>query len=280
VDGAHGVGHLEMDLGKLDPDFIVSNCHKYVPLSSCIPLRPLRPSPPLSSIRRYTYLYRNDRWLHVPRGTAIFHVPLRNQSLIRSTLPTSHGFEPRNSSIASPFPAFTGTSKTPYTAMFDFVGTIDNSPYLCVPAALKWRENLGGEEVIRKYCQDLAQAGGKLAAQELGTEVLENSTGTLGKCALVNVRLPIDVAKAKAFAAQAGMEEADVWAGVRDWFAKTLIDEYGTFIQSLYFGDAWWARLSGQVYLDMQDMAWAAETLKKICERINKGEWVGKESKL
>ncbi|KAI9845276.1 MAG: hypothetical protein M1830_007550, partial [Pleopsidium flavum] len=30
VDGAHGAGHLPLDLGKLRPDFFVSNCHKYV----------------------------------------------------------------------------------------------------------------------------------------------------------------------------------------------------------------------------------------------------------
>lgn len=28
VDGAHGVGQLELDLGKLDADFFISNCHK------------------------------------------------------------------------------------------------------------------------------------------------------------------------------------------------------------------------------------------------------------
>jgi selenocysteine lyase/cysteine desulfurase len=164
--------------------------------------------------------------------------------------------------------------------MFDFVGSVDTSVYPCVPAALKWRESIGGEAVIRNYCQTLAQAAGKLAVEVLGTEVLENSTGSLGQCGMTNFRLPIDVAKAKALAAQAGIEEADVGSTVRDWMGKKSIDEYATFLQTFYFGGAWWGRLSGQVYLDMQDMQQGVEMLKKICERVNAGEWVGKKSKL
>jgi selenocysteine lyase/cysteine desulfurase len=204
---------------------------------------------------------------------------------MRSTLPTSHGFMPKNSNIGSPFPkfAFVNPKKTAWVANFEFVGTIDNAPYLCIPAALKWRENLGGEKVILKYCQTLAREGAKLVAKELGTEVLENETGTLGgECCLSNVKLPLDVGKAQDYAAKAGIERADVGGAVRDWMSKVLIDDYGTFIQSLFYADVWWARLSGQVYLEMADMEFAAETLKKVCARIEAGEWTGtgKESKL
>lgn len=274
IDGAHGVGHVELDLGKLDPDFFVSNCHKYVTSYFFL----------LSMTRKICKIYANQhrRWLHVPRGCAIFHVALRNQHHIRSTLPTSHGFEPRDSKIASPFPksAFVDGGKSKYTGNFEFVGTIDNAPYLCVPDAIKWRESIGGEEKIREYCWTLAQQGGQHVADVLSTERLENNTQTLGRCCMTNVRLPISLAKAQEVAAKSGIDTNEVGMLVRDWMSRTLIDDYDTFVQTLFYGGSWWSRLSGQVYLDMADFEWAAETLKKICERVERGDWAETQSKL
>lgn len=163
IDAAHCVGQIPIDLTTLDPDFFVSNCHK---------------------------------WLHVPRGCAVFYVPVRNQHLMRSTLPTSHGFVPKaGNTLVSPLPP---SAKSEYISNFEFIGTLDNSPYLCIPAALAWREkvvwkDLRGEDAVIGYGQYLAERAGEIVSKILGTEVLQNEEGTLTKCHFANVRLPLDL---------------------------------------------------------------------------------------
>lgn len=238
IDGAHSIGHEPFDLTALDPDFFFSNCHK---------------------------------WLYVPRGCAVLYVPERNQDLMRSTLPTSHGFTPlpkEGQVINNPLPP---TGKSAFITNFEFVGTMDNSPYLCVPAALEWRSRLTwngqrGEEAIMAYTAHLARSTGHIVSSALRTEVMDNAEATLTACNFTNVRLPLS------YADIAGGDHARA-VEVAQWIAKVLVEDYDTFIAIIFYAEAWWVRLSAQVYLIKEDFEWGAGVLGKVCERVQAGEW-------
>ena len=243
VDGAQGIGMIELNISVLDPDFFLTNCHK---------------------------------WLHVPRGCAALYVPLRNQSLITTTTPTSHGYVSRTNKRLNPLPA---NDKSPFVTNFEFTGTTDRSPYICVPAALKWRHDvLGGEDRIMQYTQQLAKEGGKRAAQILGTEVLDNKSGSMSNCSMTNVALPLK------FVTQVDTHEAEVTnkggeiphedeLDARDWMYRTLISDYKTFVALFRYNDRFWARISAQVYLDIEDFEWAGKILLELCKRVYRREY-------
>ncbi|TVY62748.1 Hercynylcysteine sulfoxide lyase [Lachnellula suecica] len=153
VDGAHGVGQISLDLGQLDPDFFLTNCHK---------------------------------WLYTPRGCALFYVPKRNQYLIQTPLPTGVGYVSTSKR---------GQTHSEFRSLFDFVATSDDTAWMCLPAALKFRdEACGGEEAIYTYLQKIAREGGDKIAEILGTEVMQEpglEDSELRRCAMVNVRLPL-----------------------------------------------------------------------------------------
>jgi selenocysteine lyase/cysteine desulfurase len=237
IDGAHGVGHVHIDLTTLDPDFFVSNAHK---------------------------------WLFVPRGCAVFYVPERNQPLIRSSLPTSHGFVPKSDIQARA--VLPPGRNSEYVNQFAFTGTLDNTNYIVVAECIKWRERVcGGEKAIIEYNTNLAREGGKAVAKILGTKILDNSTQSLTNCCLVNVLLPIATNPSKipgTNTIKPGVEGTAVL-----WMQKALIEDYKTFIAIYPFQGQYWARLSGQVYLDISDFEWAGKVLKTICERAGKEEF-------
>jgi len=237
IDGAHRAGHIPLHLEDLDPDFFVSNCHK---------------------------------WLYVPRGCAVLYVPIRNQHLLRATLPTGYGFVPLSREVeareALPVPG-----KNDFVANFAYVGTKDDTPYLCVPAALEWRSKLEwegrrGEEAIIAYMHELARKGGQTVAAILGTEVLDNEEDSLGKCSFTNVRLPLSVSNVTK-GNPATAEE------IGQWIMKKMTFEYQTAVYVFLYADVWWTRLSAQVYLTLRDFDCAGRKLKAACESVNWGDW-------
>ncbi|KAG6156896.1 hypothetical protein E4U11_005436 [Claviceps purpurea] len=247
VDGAQGVGMVRLDLTAADPDFFVSNCHK---------------------------------WLLVPRGCAMLYTPARTQCLLRTALATSHGYVPLSAAPAPP------GSKSRYVANFEFVGTRDNGPYLCVADAIAWRERVcGGEENILRYLWALNKKGIRIVARALGTTHLDNETETLTNCAMGNVALPmrvdnedastaLDAAPSAAIAAPDVVVARENVALVDKWMRERLFDDYKTFMTLFVMQDRYWVRLSAQIYLDEQDYEAAGDILKTLCERIRRREYL------
>lgn len=256
VDGAHGIGHLPLNLGSLDADFFVSNCHKYV--MSDLLFNPISSLP----LGGWCILTSLTRWLYVPRGCALLHVPNRNQSMIRSSFPTSHGFipvmRPGKTRITNPLPP---SGKPPFVETFEFVGTMDYSPYLCIPAALKFRtEVCGGEKNIMEYCIKVAYSGARQVAEILGTEVLNNEEGTMTRqSCMVNVRLPLKLGE------DIGEEHKGM---VVAHISEVLVNEYRGFIATVLHNGVWWARVCGQIYLDIEDFKYGGRCLLEVCDKI------------
>jgi hypothetical protein len=161
--------------------------------------------------------------------------------------------------------------KSDFVQQFEFVGTIDNAPYLCVPAALQFRRDVcGGEERIMEYCTRLAHDAGELVADALQTEVLDNSTKTLTRCCFANVRLPLDVGTDRT---KGQIPHEDV-ARATVYMTRVFVDAYNTFIAVFFHAGNWWVRLSAQVYLELEDFEWCAGVLKEVCGKVRRGEYL------
>ena len=240
VDGSQGIGMIDLNLSELDPDFFLTNCHK---------------------------------WLHVPRGCAALYVPLRNQWIITTTTPTSHGYVAKTNKRFNPLPE---SDKSNFVLNFEFTGTVDRSPYLCIPAAINWRRDvLGGEDRIMRYTQKLAKEGGKRAAQILGTEVLDNPSGSMSNCSMTNVALPIRLVAPPETNGpdQGNIIPSEDGVVAREWMNRKLISDYRTFVALFKYNDRIWARISAQVYLDIGDFEWAGRVLLELSGRVTRGEY-------
>ncbi|KAL7935766.1 PLP-dependent transferase [Trichoderma chlorosporum] len=241
IDGAHGIGMIDLDLEKLGADFLTTNCHK---------------------------------WLFVPHTCAILYVALKNQHLMRSSIPTSHGFQPlpeilQSKQYLSPYepPAF----KNPFVFQFSYTGTIDNGPPLCIPAAMSFRKDIcGGEEAIQAYCRGLARDGEKRAVEILETRTLPMTEEK--RVAFANVQLPLKFSTF-AEAQEDSIPLTDI-PKVINFILEHLAQDYNTFVNIAFISGSLWARFSAQIYLELKDFEYGANALKELCQRVAKGDYL------
>ncbi|KAK5626201.1 hypothetical protein RRF57_001916 [Xylaria bambusicola] len=121
----------------------------------------------------------------------------------------------------------------------------------------------------------LAKQGGELMAMLMGTEVLKSKTGTQEECCFTNVKLPLSVVMDKPVGsapANRGILLSEAQA-VAYWITERSVNEFDTYLAVRYYNDGLWARLSGQVYLDRSDFAWAAGVLLELSARVERGDW-------
>jgi hypothetical protein len=164
-----------------------------------------------------------------------------------------------------------------FVELFKKVSTVDPTPYVCVPEALKFREGqCGGEERIRDYCQHIALTGGRRMAEVLRTEILENKSNSINQCSFVNVRLPLTVVSAQdvSVPVETGHPRISIddAPGFAKWITERAVKDYDTMIPTKFYAGAIWSRLSGQIYLEVVDFEWAANSLQEMCQRVMKGE--------
>ena len=136
---------------------------------------------------------------------------------------------------------------------------------------MEFRQTIcGGEKAIIQYSTNLAKTAGDAAAHILGTEVLDNKSGTLRQCAFANIRLPLKYGDDDG---QKQIPLRDI-GKVQQFIAEESV-KAGTFFAVCFFGGALWWRVSASVVLDEEDVAWGARVMRGLCERAKAGAYVG-----
>lgn len=132
-------------------------------------------------------------------------------------------------------------------------GIMDYSPYMTIPAALQFREDVGGEAAIMEYNHRLAVDGGIYIKNIFGTEILQDDD-QIGS--MIDIRLPID-----------NVNDPRLTSS---FWVDTLLDRFPQIYAPVYkHGNQWWIRISAQIYNDFDDFELLGNVFSTICSEIN-----------
>ncbi|CAN6674701.1 hypothetical protein TRVA0_061S00562 [Trichomonascus vanleenenianus] len=171
------------------------------------------------------------KWGYISPACAAFYVDPKYQNKVH-TMPISHSYQ-----FDEVMDADSSNYLYSFSYRFTFAGTLDYSPLLSIPTATEFVKSIGGFDKVRSYMNSLAENASKLAVKKLGTEVMSSQKTN----AMFNVRLPLD-----------GVDEADLGKVTR-FLQEYILLEKNCVIPVYSHGGKIWARLSAQIYLDMED---------------------------
>lgn len=182
----------------------------------------------LAALKPDYYVTNAHKWLYAARGCALLYVDKKFQGEVHPAHINSGYKQPAD-----------------FQNEFLWTGTIDYSPYMTVPTALKFREEAGGEEVIMNYTHNLAIQGGNRMAEIFGTRVIQEED-QIG--CMVDVQLPIG-----------RLDDPRVKDG-NWWIDQQLYGPHNYTFSSVYeHNGLFWVRMSTQIYNDLSDFEASAQ---------------------
>jgi isopenicillin-N epimerase len=186
----------------------------------------------LRSLGATYYTANCHKWLCANKGAAFLYVKKDKQADIRP-LTISHGANsPRR-------------SRSRFRLEFDWMGTIDPTPYLCVPEAIRFMGALldGGWTALQMHNRELALAARQILCDTLGVAIPcpDETIGSMASIPLGKVPLSWDVLQAKL------MDEFKIEVPIVPWIDGSCF-----------------VRISAQFYNRLEQYQYLAEALKKI----------------
>lgn len=187
------------------------------------------------------YTANCHKWMCAPKGAGILHVRPDRQHLIRPTV-ISHGANSRRA------------DRSRFLMEFDWTGTADPTPYLCIPAALRCMAKMvdGGWPEIRRRNRDLVLRGRDILCAALSASPAAPAE-MIGSIA--SVRLP----DAAGHAPTPGPNQ------YHDPFQNRLIADHRVQVP-IFPWPQWptrWIRISGQLYNSIDQYERLGAALKK-----------------